>query len=310
MILSVSRRTDIPNYYAPWFYKRLQEGLVCVRNPVSPHRVSRIRLSPDTVDCIVFWTKNPEGMLYGLSELEPYPYYFQFTLTGYGREIEPGIPNKRHLLTVFKELSRQVGRERVVWRYDPIFISRRYPVSYHLHAFGEIAKILRGSTDTVVISFLDVYEKIKRHMEAFDMRVPTGEQMVELAASMARIAAQNDMRIEACAEQVDLTGAGVLKGHCIDKARIERLIGSAIRAAKDPNQRTACGCMESIDIGAYNTCKNGCAYCYANAGEVRVLRNGTQYDEMSPLLCSRIGPEDVVSDRQVISLRTAQYSLF
>lgn len=310
MILSVSRRTDIPNYYAPWFYRRLREGFVCVRNPMNPRRISRILLSPDTVDCIVFWTKNPEKMLYRLSELEAYPYYFQFTLTGYGREIEPGLPDKKHLLAVFKELSRQVGRERVVWRYDPIFISERYLVSYHLHAFEEIAKTLRSFTDTVVISFLDVYAKIKRRIEVFGIHMSTEEQMLELAGAMARIAAENGMRIEACAEQTDLTGVGVLRGNCIDKARIERLTGSTIRAHKDPNQRMVCGCMESIDIGAYNTCKNGCAYCYANAGEMRVLRNSAQYDEMSPLLCSRVGPEDIISDRRVISLRTTQCSLF
>ena len=249
-------------------------------------------------------------MLCSLSELETYPYYFQFTLTGYGREIEPGLPDKKYLLAVFKELSQRVGSERVVWRYDPIFISRRYPVSYHLRAFEEIAKTLRGSADTVVISFLDAYAKIRRRMEVFDMHVPTGEQMLELAGTMACIAAENNMRIEACAEQLDLTGIGVRRGHCIDKARIERLTGSVIRADKDLNQRAACGCMESVDIGAYNTCKNGCAYCYANAGEMHVLRSGAQYDEMSPLLCGSVGPEDIVSDRKVISLRTAQCSLF
>lgn len=310
MILSASRRTDIPQYYASWFYRRLREGFVCVRNPMNPHRISRIPLSPAIVDCIVFWTKNPEGMLCSLSELEAYPYYFQFTLTGYGKEIEPGLPDKKHLLAVFKELSQRVGSERVVWRYDPIFISRRYPASYHLRAFEEIAKTLRGSADTVVISFLDAYAKIRRRMEAFDMHVPTGEQMLELAGAMARIAAENDMRIEACAEQLDLTGIGVRRGHCIDKAKIEYLTGSAIRADKDLNQRAACGCMESVDIGAYNTCKNGCAYCYANAGETHVLRSSAQYDERSPLLCGSVGPEDIVSDRKVISLRTAQCSLF
>ena len=164
MILSASRRTDIPQYYASWFYRRLREGFVCVRNPMNPHRISRIPLSSAIVDCIVFWTKNPEGMLCSLSELEAYPYYFQFTLTGYGKEIELGLPDKKHLLAVFKELSQRVGSERVVWRYDPIFISRRYPASYHLRAFEEIAKTLRGSADTVVISFLDAYAKIRRRI--------------------------------------------------------------------------------------------------------------------------------------------------
>ena len=136
MILSVSRRTDIPNYYSDWFYNRIKEGFLYVRNPFNPHQISRIDLSSQVVDCIVFWTKNPANMLARLDELQAYKYYFQFTLTGYGRDIEPNLPDKRNeLIATFQKLSEKIGKEKVIWRYDPILINERYTVEYHLNAF-------------------------------------------------------------------------------------------------------------------------------------------------------------------------------
>ena len=142
MILSASRRTDIPNYYSEWFINRIREGFLYVRNPMNPHQISKINLSPDVIDCIVFWTKNPINMLEKLEELKPYMYYFQFTLTGYGRDVEPNLPHKREvLIPTFQRLSEQIGKERVIWRYDPIFLSDRYTVEYHIKAFEELSLI-------------------------------------------------------------------------------------------------------------------------------------------------------------------------
>ena len=127
MILSVSRRTDIPNYYSDWFYERIREGYLYVGNPMNIHQVSRISLSPELVDCIVFWTKNPEPMMARLSELAEYNYYFQFTLTGYGTNLERNVPHKKEvMIPVFKRLSGQIGAKRVIWRYDPILFTERY----------------------------------------------------------------------------------------------------------------------------------------------------------------------------------------
>lgn len=160
MILSVSRRTDIPNYFSDWFINRIREGYLYVRNPMNAHQISRIALSPETVDCMVFWTKNPENMLGQLDFLRDYTYYFQFTLTGYGREVEPGLPHKREkLIPVFRRLSEKIGKQKVIWRYDPVFISQKYTVEYHLRAFAEIADSLAGYTEKSVISFMDMYEK-------------------------------------------------------------------------------------------------------------------------------------------------------
>ena len=218
MILSASRRTDLPNYYSDWFLNRVREGFLDVRNPFNARQISRISLSPEVVDCIVFWTKNPAPMLGRLRELEGYDFYFQFTLTGYGAEVEAGLPDKRQvLIPTFKRLAQELGRERVVWRYDPIFISERYTPEYHLKAFGEIARSLCGSADLVVISFLDLYQKIRRNMERLQMEPMGTEAMLELAGAMAKIAYNCGMAIESCAEAVDLSGAGVAHGSCIDR---------------------------------------------------------------------------------------------
>ena len=166
MILSVSRRTDIPNYYSQWFYNRIKEGFVYVRNPMNAHQVSRIEITPDVVDCIVFWTKNPEPMMERLEELSAYHYYFQFTLTGYGRDMEPGIPHKREkMIPVFQALSDRIGKEKVIWRYDPIIFSQRYTPAYHLKAFEQIAMALKGFTEKCVISFVDENAKNRKNME-------------------------------------------------------------------------------------------------------------------------------------------------
>lgn len=199
MILSASRRTDIPNYYSEWFINRIREGFLYVRNPMNAHQVSKINLSPDVIDCIVFWTKNPINMLGKLEELKPYMYYFQFTLTGYGRDVEPNLPHKREaLIPTFQRLSEQIGKERVIWRYDPIFLSDRYTVEYHIKAFEEIVASLAGYTDKVVISFIDFYKKTMRNTRTLAIQQMTAQKTRTLAEKMAEIALRYSLDIETC----------------------------------------------------------------------------------------------------------------
>ena len=307
MILSASRRTDLPNYYANWLIHRLQEGFVLVRNPMNPHQISRIPLSPSVVDCIVFWTKNPENMLSRLGDLSAYPYYFQFTLTSYGRDIEPYLPGKKDcLIPVFQSLAARIGKERMVWRYDPILLNTRYTVSYHLNAFTQIAERLRGCTEKVVISFVDLYSKTQRNTRGLSITPPQGKVLLNMVQHLVRIAATNGMVVETCSETIDLQDLGVQHGHCIDARQIERIIGVPLRGKKDRNQRVTCGCMESIDIGAYHTCGNGCKYCYANFSQQKVAETVRLYKETSPLLCGQIGPKDYIIERSVQSLREEQ----
>lgn len=325
MILSVSRRTDIPNYYSDWFYNRIKEGFLYVKNPMNPHQVSRIALSPDLVDCIVFWTKNPEPMFARLHELDDYAYYFQFTLTGYGRDMEPNVPHKKnHMIPVFQRLSDRIGSSRVVWRYDPILFNDIYTEDYHIRAFEQIAEALSGYTKRCVISFVDAYAKNRAVLKALGVRrnvlcgwdisdnqaenescKVSGDGMDGLkkfAGRLGSIARRNGMEIASCAEELDLADCGIGHSSCIDRTFIEEITGYAIEAYKDKNQRAACGCVESIEVGAYHTCPNGCKYCYANVSQEQVRKNYMAFDADSPLLCGRIADGDKITDRKVVRL--------
>lgn len=311
MILSVSRRTDIPNYYSEWFYNRIKEGYVYVRNPMNVHQVSRIDLSPEVVDCIVFWTKNPEPMIGRLDELAEYKYYFQFTLTGYGRDIESGIPHKKEqMIPVFQKLSEKIGGRKVIWRYDPIIFTNKYTPEYHLRAFEQIADALRGYTNKCVISFVDIYAKNKKSMVEIGAYNIDESVLMEFAGKLSEIAKTNGITICSCAETIDLSKCGIEHNCCIDKKLIEDIIGCRIKAGKDKNQRPECGCVESIDIGTYNTCKNGCKYCYANYNMDSVMKNCGKYDDKSPILCEILTGEDRINERKVKSIKVEQLSMF
>lgn len=301
----------MPNYYSDWFINRIKEGFLYVRNPMNAHQVSRIDLSPDVVDCIVFWTKNPANMIDKLDCLQDYAYCFQFTLTGYGGDMEPGLPNKREeLIPTFQRLSERVGKEKIVWRYDPVLLNRRYTMDYHIKAFEEIADSLADYTEKAVVSFVDFYAKIQRNARRLGIRQMTAEEMVCLAGQMAQIASGYNLRMESCAEQIDLQRFGIPHGSCIDKKWIERITGCRLTGEKDKNQRAECGCMESVEVGAYNTCLNGCKYCYANFNDDRVRENVKAYDRGAALLCGTISSEDKVTDRRVRSLKDTQLSFF
>ena len=309
MILSVSRRTDIPNYYSDWFYNRIKEGFVCVRNPMNPHQISRISLAPEVVDCIVFWTKNPAPMLERLDELSPYHYYFQFTLTGYGKDVECNLPHKKEILIpAFQKLSGKIGSRMVVWRYDPILFNARYTPEYHQDAFRQIAEELNGYTDRCVISFVDTYAKNKASMKSLGAYELPEQELLEFTRKLSKTATENGIKVVSCAEQMDLSQCGVEHSSCIDKKRIEEIIGYRVAVSKDKNQRPECGCMESVDIGTYNTCKAGCKYCYANHSMESVVRNAEKYDVHSPLLCGVITEEDRITERKAVSLKLSQLS--
>lgn len=311
MILSVSRRTDIPNYYSDWFLNRIKAGFLYVRNPMNPQQISRIDLSPEVTDCIVFWTKNPSNMMERLDELQDYKYYFQFTITGYGRDIEPNLPDKRNeLISSFRKLSEKIGEDRVIWRYDPISLSQKYTMEYHLKAFAEIAKRLSGYTQKVVISFVDLYAKTQRNMAGLDIKEISNHDMLVMAEKLAVIAEKYHLEIESCAEKIDLQSAGIHHGSCIDRGLIEKILGCKLTAGKDKNQREECGCIESVEVGTYNTCLNGCRYCYANFSEEKVGEGVRVYDVDSPLLCGNIGPDDKITDRKVKSFKERQISFF
>ena len=311
MIISASRRTDIPTYYSEWFFNRLREGYVLVRNPMNARHISRISLSPEAVDGIVFWTKNPVPMLSRLGELEPYPYYFQFTLTAYGRDVEPNLPGKNGvLIPAFQELSRMAGRERVVWRYDPIFLSDRYTVEYHCRYFRVLAAKLGEYTEKCTVSFLDFYRSTARNMRSLHIREMTAAQQREMMERFSEIAGEYGLYIDTCSEAISLEDLGISHASCVDRERLERIGGYRLNVGRDRNQRKECGCAASVDIGAYDTCGNGCLYCYATDSPPRAAERVRAHRPDSPILFGTVGPEDVIREREAVSLREQQLSLF
>lgn len=311
MIISASRRTDIPSYYADWFYNRVKEGFVCVRNPMNFHQVSRISLSPDVVDGIVFWTKNPTPMLERLHELEEFTYYFQFTLNSYGTDIETNVPSKNDVvIPAFQQLSSQIGKERVVWRYDPILFTEKYTIDYHTKYFRLLADKLSNYTEKCTVSFLDFYKNTQRNIASLGIMPPSQDQVDEIMGIFSMIAREHGIYIDTCAEEVNLLKFGISHARCIDKERFERIGHFQMNVEKDKNQRAICGCMASIDIGAYNTCRNGCRYCYANFSPKTVQNNSSQHDPQSPLLFGTIAEDDTVRERQVNSCIDCQATLF
>lgn len=310
MILSASRRTDIPRYYMDWLLARLEAGYALVRNPMNPRLVSRVDLSREVVDCIVFWTKSPAPLLERLGALSSWPCYVQFSLHPYGRDMEAGLPPLAQRVDTFRRLAEALGPERMVWRYSPLILSDVYTESYHVKQFNKLAIELEGSTTACKLSFVDLYRKIRKRMDQMALRGPTAAEAIRLAHAFTDAAAAHGITIGACGN-VDLQATGLARAKCIDKARVERIIGGPLALGRDPNQRKDCYCDASVDIGVYDSCLNGCVYCYANHSPKAAQKAFARYNPASPLLCGELLPGDKVVERTFTSNRAdIQLSMF
>jgi len=264
MIISASRRTDIPACHSDWLINCIKEKSVCVKNPMNKQQVRKVNLAPEEVDCIVFWTKNPKPMLDKIQYLSDYAFYFQFTLNPYENDIETGLPSKKELIETFQKFSDIIGCQRIIWRYDPILLNTRYSINYHIEKFMEYSEQLKDYTEKVIISFIDFYKKISANIKLHCITDITSEEKSILAERFSKIARENNLIIETCAEDIDLSRYDIGRAKCIDDGLISKITGNNLSYKKDKNQRFECGCVSSVDIGEYNTCSNGCIYCYAN----------------------------------------------
>jgi hypothetical protein len=313
MIISASRRSDIPCYYSEWLLNRLTEGSVLIPNPRNAGRLGRVALSPEHVDCIVFWTKNPEPMLEKLPRIDElgHQYYFEFTITAYGKEVERNLPEKQAVIDTFRRLADRLGPARVDWRFDPIMKAApalndgSFSAEWIAERFSELCRQLYDHTERCIISFVDEYSHT-RNREA----VLSGSEMRQTAGLIAEVAAQYRLPVFSCAEEIDLGGLGINHAACIDGQKIGRLTGTPLAAKKDTGQRPACGCIESVDIGAYDTCENGCAYCYAVTSPGTLAHRARGHDPRSPLLTGWPKGTELITDRTLPSLRVDQISLF
>ena len=307
MILNTGQRTDIPAFYAEWFANRLRAGFVCVRNPYDPRQVSRYCLDPSVVDVIGFCTKNPAPMFPYRDLLRNYGQYWFVTITPYGRDIEPNVPDKHRLLEDIKRLSDTVGINSVGWRYDPIFLSERYTMDYHRRAFAQMASALDGYTKTVVISFIDLYPKVRKNFP--EAQEVTGEQRLTLGREIIEIASSHGMTVKPCAEGDELAAYGADCGGCMRLGDYEKAIGKRLNAPKRKGARAACACWLACDIGAYNTCRHLCKYCYANAEPAKVMAQSRLHDPRSPFLIGNYREGDKIHDVPQKSWIDGQLSL-
>ncbi len=310
MIISASRRTDIPAFYSKWFFNRIKEKYVLVPNPYNSKMISKVSLDPKVVDCIVFWTKNPRPMLNRLDNLKDYKYYFQYTINPFGKEIEVNLPSVEKRIETFKFLSDKIGKEKVIWRYDPLFINGKYPIDFHKEAFAKMAYALRDHTERCMLGFIDHYYHIRKVMGEFDIQPLEKTEIEEMATSFKQTINAYPIQLDTCTVKVDLRYLGIPSGLCVDDKLIERIIGYPIRAQKDKNQRDICNCIESIDIGTYESCLNGCIYCYAIKGNYLTAEcNNKNHNPDSPLMICTLSEDVEIKNREVKSLREIEPNL-
>ena len=279
MIISASRRTDIPAFYADWLINRLNAGYCLVKNPFNPGQIRQVSLLPEDVDGIVLWTKNAAPLLDKISVLDSFPYYFNYSVTPYHTDIERGLADKSGvIIPAFIELARHIGAARMIWRYDPILITERYDFAYHISAFSRLCELLAGSTEKCVISFAITYKSIARNMREAGHRDLNIHEKMQLAEALLPIAENHGITLCACCEVPELFSLGIQPVSCVDA----NIFG--VTAPRDKNQRKGCNCAASVDIGAYNSCMNGCLYCYANHAEAKVKQNYAEHDSSGEIL--------------------------
>lgn len=310
MIIQTGMRTDIPAFYSKWLLNRIKEGFVLVRNPYNPIQVTRYRLTPDVVDLIAFCTKNPAPMLPYMDALKAYGQYWFVTITPYGKDIEPNVPDKEKVMEDFKRLSGIVGVDSMGWRYDPIFIDEKHSVKWHISEFEKMAENLSGYTKSCVISFIDIYKKVERNFPSAG-EVSKADR-IGLGKEFIRIGAKYGMTIRPCAEGDELAAYGADCSGCMTVNTFETALHAYLDVPKrKSNQRNGqCACLLGVDIGAYDTCGHLCKYCYANTNAAFVKENMRKHDPLSPFLLGKSMPGDVIHEAQQKSWIDRQLRLF
>lgn len=290
MILNISGRTDVVAFYSNWLMNRLKEGYVDVRNPYNKKLVSRINF--DNVDAIMFCTKNPTPILDKIHLIKK-PILFHITLTPYKKNIEPNVPNKKTVIEGIKKLSKILGKENVVVRYDPVFLNEEYTLEYHKKAFERICKLLEGYITTIIISFIDDYKNVRKNKNRLNIKEFTKEDYKEIGVSFSTSAKNHNMTVQTCYEEETLTEYGFIKGECLSHELAYKLTGKSFPNWKARN----CSCVEMVDIGEYNTCNHLCKYCYANFNEKEITNNIKKHNPNSSLLIGELEPDDIIKER-------------
>ena len=294
MILNVSGRTDIVAFYTKWFIKRYQEGYVDVRNPFYPKLVSRIFFKD--VDLIVFCTKNPKPIIPFLKYIKQ-PIIFHVTITPYKKDIEPYVPIKKEVINSVKEISKIIPKEYLYIRYDPVFLSNKYNLDYHIKAFDRLCTLLDGYVSKIIISFLDNYKNVQKNLRYLQVKNFSNEDYKKLGLNFSRIAKEHHIIVQTCGEKKDLVEYGFIKDECLSRSLAYKLTGKNFPRWQARNNKN-CNCANMVDIGSYNSCLHLCKYCYANYDESSIKANVLQHDVNSSLLIGRLNSDDIIKIRR------------
>ena len=321
MILNTGGRTDTVQYYSQWLLGRFREGYVLSRNPLFPDSVSRIELDPATIDVVVFCSKDYSPILDRLHEIsDRFRCYYHYTITAYGEDIEPRVPSIERSIDTCRRLSAQVGRERIAWRYDPVLLTPKYTIERHLETFDRMAEALAPCVGRCIFSFVGMYKKLEYNMP--ELRSVTPEQRLILAEGMGRIAQRHGLTLQTCGTAERYEQFGIAHSGCMTAQIFHDALGldfrrtthrgptrTLLNKSNEVTNRAGCGCMESRGLGDYNSCPNGCRYCYANKDHQKALQNYALHDPSSPLLLGHLRPTDRVTPMRQASLLTRELTL-
>lgn len=294
MILNVSGRTDIVAFYSKWFINRYKEGYVDVRNPIMPKLVSRINFSD--VDLIVFCTKNPHPIINFLPSIKE-PILFHITLTPYKKDIEPNVPNKIRVIEDIKKISSIIGKDNVYVRYDPVFLSDKYNIDYHIKVFERMCTLLEGYVTNIIISFIDDYKNVRKNMNVLRIKNFKDEDFKRIGLSFSTIASNHFMTVQTCSEYNNLGEYGFKVSDCLTKDLAYKLTNKNFNKWKSRNNKY-CNCVAMVDIGDYNTCNHLCKYCYANFDENKIEENIKKHNPNSSLLIGELKPDNEIKIRK------------
>ncbi len=295
MILNVSGRTDIVAFYTEWFMNRLKDGYIDVRNPFNQNSISRIMM--DDVDLIFFCTKNPTPIVKYIKDINK-KIYFHVTLTPYKRDIEPNLPPKTEIIESIKKISELIGHDNIVVRYDPVFINNKYTIEYHIKAFERICKLLEGYIDKILISFLDEYKNVINNKKILRYKKLTEKDYETIGKSFSESAKKHGMIVHTCFEDRNLVEYGFSKDECLSRELAFKLTGKIYKEEWKARKERKCHCIKMVDIGAYNSCKHFCKYCYANYDEKQVNENYNNHDKNSSLLIGNLKESDNIKIRK------------
>jgi hypothetical protein len=313
MIISASRRTDIPAFHSEWLFSRLREGYSIVTHHAGSGTFYRVPLTPDVVDCIVFRTKNPAPMLPRLDELRDYNYLLNTTMNPYERKMETNLPRLQERVETYKRLASEVGSLRMVWRYDPVMLSPKYDLDFHRRAFEYLCRELAPYSYKCMIGFIIHHPFVAKRIDPLGIVRKSDEDVRSVGRVFGETAAPHGQKIETCAEAVPLDEFDIARGACVEREQIEKIVGYRFDKVRENYLRPHCRCMESIDIGHYSTCGNGCAYCYATSHKVNLGGNPLS-PSLDPwfdthLTAGKISPEKILVP-ECRSFRPAQMGLW